>query len=31
MIYYDFFKDSAEINRKRKVKTAVTVAKQWLL
>jgi hypothetical protein len=27
MIYYDFFKNSDEINKKEKDKTAVTVAK----
>jgi hypothetical protein len=31
VIYYDFFKDSDEINKKEKDKTAVTVAKPMLL
>jgi hypothetical protein len=31
MIYYDFFKDSDEVNLKEKDKTTVTVAKPLLL
>jgi hypothetical protein len=31
VIYYDFFKDSAEINKKAKNKTGITVANPLLL